>query len=163
MEFHCIPDSWVRLSCRSDIWVEQVILISEDSVVGALRRCNIQLDIEVCLWDRIFSHSILIMQCVVPIEEASTSLNVISLTEVYIDISSGVAVVVRRSALAFMNTTSSDPVILDSTTVLINVLDGCARDFVVFVVCEIRRGQLNYTKVRTSLSQKIRIELSRIV
>ena len=118
---HRIAHLRVLFLCLAGIWVKRVVIICNAGVICVFRACNIYLDIKIFLRDTVLSQGIGTAGAVVAKRKSAGTVN--------INVSAALAIRIGAGTLAFM-AAGRGPVILHGASVLVNLLDGGIRNFI---------------------------------
>ena len=151
IECHGVAHLRIILLCLTNIRVELVKLICQQSVICILRRGNVDFDVKILFTNTIFCKCILATSAVVTKGKATRAIN--------INISARLTVCVRASALSFMGA-SSGPIVFHSAAILINVLDGRIWNFVLLAGRKGRSRNFDNAQVWAFFSQQVRVQFA---
>ena len=129
IERHCITHFGIILLSLTHIRVKFIEIIRQQGVICILRGSNIDFDVKILLRNAIFGQCIGVAGGVITKRKAAIAVD--------INVSGRCAIVVGTGALTLMGAGSS-PVILLSTTILIDLLDRGIGDLVLLAGCESR-------------------------
>ena len=151
IECHGVAHLRIILLCLTNIWIELVKLICQQSIVCILRRGNIDFDVKIFLTNAVFCKCILTASAFITKGKATRTID--------INITTGFTICVRTSALSLVRASSS-PVVFHSTAIFINVLNSRVRHFILLTSRKSRSGDLDNAQVWALLSQQVRIQLA---
>ena len=129
IERHGITHFWIILLSLTHIGVELIKIVCQQGVICILRGSNIDFDVKILLRNAVFGQCIGVAGSVVTKRKAALAVD--------INVSGRCAIVVGAGALTLVGAGSS-PVILLSTTILIDLLDRSVGNLVLLAGGESR-------------------------
>ena len=151
VEGHRVAHLRVILACLSNVRVKLIEIICQQRVVCIFRRCNVDFDIKVILSNAVFRQRIHRAGAFIAKGKAALTVNV--------DVTRRFTIVVRACALSLVGTIGC-PVVLNSASVLVDLLDNSVCNFVFLTGSKGRRTDLDNTQVGAALRQNVRVQLT---